>query len=1224
MSEARWNREQLAAIEHRGSTLLVAAAAGSGKTTVLVERLLRRITDPANPVDIDRFLVVTFTRAAAQEMRGKIARAITQAIARNPGSRHLRRQLSRLGRARITTIHSFCTALIREHFQQAGVSPDFRVADADECGVLRLRILDDLLEERYEDASGENKPFFALVDALSASRDDQRLVDVILECYDKLMAHPDPEAWSERMQTFAAELVAAEPMQTPYGQELCEQLGELCSELLIQYEESLELIADNPEFARYADLFAAEHRDICTLLQVIDGGNWDAVVQALDAVVMDRLPGLRGVDAELKKRIVLPRDLWKKEREKYTKRWFAVTSETIHEDSAAVLPVAQALLGLVRELYERYAQAKKKRRILDFNDLEQTALRLLTVSDGEGGLAPSELARAIGEELCEILVDEYQDTNGVQDALFASLSRNNLFMVGDMKQSIYRFRLADPLIFLEKYNTYPDYDTPDLPEDAPRRIILSRNYRSRPEVLDAVNGLFAKTMSPQMGELAYTEREYLNPGATYPDAEADHHTELCVLSGSDVRADDPDAEEEKLLMLEARYVAARIRQMHDEHYPVSEGDHTRPARWGDFAVLLRSFSGKAALFEQALAEAGIPSYSEASASLLDVPEVDAVLQLLYCIDNPRQDVALASVMRMPMYAFSAEELAAIRLRDRKIPYYEAVFLAADSTQEDVDTQPDAAVYVRASQKARRLMDQLSALRQEASNMPLGRFLWHVYTVTGLLTAYGAMKDGERRQQNLLALLEHARRFEQAGYRGLYRFVNLLRRMQEGRSGAAVPHTGGGDAVQIVSIHKSMGLEYPIVFVSGCACLFNEEDTRQAVLLHPKLGVGLKRREVERRIEYPTLAYNAIAARIRREQRSEELRVLYVAMTRAREKLIMTASVKDAYKYFEGLCADAHLCTPRALRADRNMLGWMAAALLDMPAMRMELASLYQLTPASPGETENHSWRFQIIDEQYAAAQAEEEAPVPEETRAGAQWLDEILAWRYPHPAAVELPSKLTATELKGRASDSELQENAQNLLEKPAKRHIRPHFITQQGLTAAERGTALHLAMQFADPAHCGSLRQVSEEIERLKNQQYLTAEQAEAVQPGRILRFWQSELGIRIRRASEVFRECKFSLLAPAKRFREDADEEDEILLQGVIDCYFKETDEQGRESLVVVDYKTDFVPDEGGARIMLERYRGQMEVYRYALEEMTGIPVKALYLYLFKTGEAVEVQES
>ena len=290
MSEARWNREQLAAIEHRGSTLLVAAAAGSGKTTVLVERLLRRITDPANPVDIDRFLVVTFTRAAAQEMRGKIARASTQAIAQNPGSRHLRRQLSRLGRARITTIHSFCTALIREHFQQAGVSPDFRVADADECGVLRLRILDDLLEERYEDASEENKPFFALVDALSASRDDQRLVDVILECYDKLMAHPDPEAWSERMQTFAAELVAAEPMQTPYGQELCEQLRELCSELLIQYEESLELIADNPEFARYADLFAAEHRDICTLLQVIDGGNWDAVVQALDAVVMDRLP----------------------------------------------------------------------------------------------------------------------------------------------------------------------------------------------------------------------------------------------------------------------------------------------------------------------------------------------------------------------------------------------------------------------------------------------------------------------------------------------------------------------------------------------------------------------------------------------------------------------------------------------------------------------------------------------------------------------------------------------------------------------------------------------------------------------------------------------------------------------------------------------------------------------------------------------------------------------
>jgi len=1222
MSEVRWNEGQLAAIEHRGSTLLVAAAAGSGKTAVLVERLLRRVTDPTDPVDIDRFLVVTFTRAAAQEMRGKIARAITQAIAKHPGNRHLRRQLSRLARAQITTIHSFCTSLIREYFQQADVSPDFRVADADECGVLRLRILDDLLEERYEDASDDNKPFFALVDALSASRDDQRLVDVILECYDKLMAHPDPTAWGKRMQAYACELVTAQPAQTPYGQELCAQLRELCTELTLQYEESLQLIRENPEFEKYGPTFVREHADLCRLLQVLDGGDWDAVVDALQAVEMERIPPVRKVDENLKKRITAPRDRWKKEREKFVGRLFAVTAGTVREDSAAVLPVAQTLLELVQQLYTRYGEAKRKRRILDFNDLEQTALRLLTISDAQGNLLPSELALSIGEGLCEILVDEYQDTNGVQDALFTALSRNNLFMVGDMKQSIYRFRLADPSIFLEKYSTYPDYNTPGLASDAPRRIILSRNYRSRPEVLDAVNGLFAKTMSPQMGELAYTEREYLNPGAVYPETAVDHLTELCLVSGADVRADNPEAEEEKLLMLEARYVAARIRRMHDEAYPVSDGETTRPAQWRDFAILLRSFSGKATLFEHALAQQGIPAYSEASASLLDTPEVDAVLQLLYCIDNPRQDVALASVMRMPMYAFSADELAAIRLRERKIPYYEAVFLAAQSTPEQWDAQPDPAVYARAAHKAARLMEQLSALRQEASNMPLGRFLWHVYTVTGLLAAYGAMRDGERRQQNLLALLEHARRFEQAGYRGLYRFVNLLRRMQEGRSSVAVPHTGGGDAVQIVSIHKSKGLEYPIVFVSGCACFFNEEDTRQAVLMHPKLGVGLKRREVERRIEYPTLAYNAIAARMRCEQRSEELRVLYVAMTRAREKLIMTASVKDAYKTLEGLCSDAYLCTPRSLRSGRNMLSWLLAALLSYPSVRATLAGMYELYPAVTGETDDHSWRFQIIDEQSPGqTQVTQEPDAPQET-APATWLDEMLAWQYPHLAATSLPSKLTATELKGSPRDAEVQENAETMLPRVPRQHTRPRFITRQGLTAAERGTALHLAMQFADPDHCDSLLRVNEEIERLYREQYLTKEQAEAVPPGRILRFWQSPLGARIRHAVETYRECKFSLLAPAKRFREEAGEEDEILLQGVIDCYFKETDEQGREYLVVVDYKTDYVPDGGGAQIMLERYRGQMETYRYALEEMTGIPVKQLYLYLFKTGEAVEVR--
>ncbi|MEA4824340.1 MAG: helicase-exonuclease AddAB subunit AddA [Clostridiaceae bacterium] len=1218
MSKPVWNDRQLAAIEARGSNLLVAAAAGSGKTAVLVERLLRRVTEDG--IDADRFLVVTFTRAAASEMLAKFTKRLTEAVAAAPDDRRLRRQLRRLSRAKVTTVHGFCASLLREHFQAVGLPPDFRVADETETAALRERALDELIDARYEAADPN---FLTLVDALAATRDDKRLVAVVRDACARMNAHPDPDAWARYTVRLAREAAENDPAATPYGEAMLSDARNRLRYHAARYASALAVIDRTPALTRYRDTVEGEAETIGALLICMDGVDWDAVRDSIGQVSFSRLPPVKNAPEEEKAQVAAVRDEWKKAAGTLRED-FPRDAASVMRDARAVLPVTDALMGLVIDFDAAYTDLKRRRGVVDFADLEHLTLRLLRDTSGN----PTALARELAGQYAEILVDEYQDTNAVQDAIFASLARDNLFMVGDMKQSIYRFRLADPAIFLEKYNTYPDAAA----DGMPRRVILSQNYRSRAEVLNAANRLFTKIMSPSLGELSYTEREYLNVGRTFPEVPVDSATELLLIGASGTGAaggadDAEDAEdvgdaEESLSRTEADYVACRIAAMVREGYPVAAKDGgTRPVGWGDFAILLRSFGPKVSDYAAALKNRGIPAVvTGETGDLFSTPEVGLVISLLTCVDNPRQDIALAAAMRAPMFAFTADELVAVRVA-REGTFWEAVFSAEEAAREcaenpdgaDSAVHPEPSVFIRAANKAREMLDTLETLRKAAETMPLGRFLWHMATKLEIFSYVAAMDNAAVRLENLYTLFSYAYRYENAGYRGLYRFLRQLKVLAERGTG---PETAGdmgeSGAVRLMSVHKSKGLQFPVVFLCGCGGRFNGEIRRAPVLLHPKLGLGLRRRETRQRVEYPTLAQNAIRKVLWREQLSEEMRVLYVAMTRAEEKLILTAAVRDPARTlatYRGY-TDALSCSPRALANESGMLGWLLRALL--PEVGVD------------GRTQDGDWLIGIAAD--IAEPAIQDAPdirpdiLPD-------WSGDALDWTYPYGDATRIPSKLTATELARGLPDWDDAEELPALREsvfkipgenagaEPARQWTRPQFIGKRGLSPAERGTALHLAMQFCRYERVLTRFDCQMELARLAEEDYLTQEQADAVDPDKILRFFHSPLGERLRRSADIKREFKFSLPVSPTIYTEGPsalkkpEGDDAILLQGVLDCCFLENG-----AYVIVDFKTDAATDKARA---LARYKPQLTAYAHALTRITGKPVRECVLYLFSTGE-------
>ena len=1205
--------EQRAAVEDRGGTLLVSAAAGSGKTRVLVERLMDYVSQGH---DIDEFLVITFTNAAAAELRGRIAGALSGHLALEPRNGHLRKQTTLVYKAKICTIDAFCVDLLRECGHLAGVDADFRICDEAEGAARRAAALETVLEERYSHM--EDYPGFRdLAEALAGDRDDQTLADAVLDIHARIQAHPDPMGWLEERRGDFDLPPTAKPEDTAWGRLLLEDAARTAAYWANALEEAGRLAAgDDVVFANYGPGLELAASDLLAFAASCRMG-WDSAA-ACD-VRFPKAGAKRNGDIVLRDRVKAVWNGCKKQVSALLDR-FSLPTQAVLEDLRAVGAPMSALLETVAAFDTAY-KAEKGHRLLDFADAEHLAVSLLVGEDG----APTPLALEWRERFTEIMVDEYQDTNAAQNALFDALSKNgrNLFLVGDVKQSIYRFRLADPTIFLAKYDAFPP--AAEAGEGQPRKLTLSRNFRSRPEVLSGVNYLFRGILSRQFGEIDYDDDQALFPGG--PDVGFDPAcaVELNALDLASLGTEADDEEEGTSKDLaEARAVAKRLRELHDSGFSVDGENGPRHVAWEDMAVLLRAIDPLLHLYAAAFAEQGIPWTSDKGENPFDTTEVHTALGYLQIVDNPRQDVALLAVLRSPVWGFTPDRLAYLRAGGSG-DLYDAL-LAGEGRGE-----ADCAAF----------LTELRTLRAQAGERSSHRFLWYLYERTGMLGIFGAMEGGERRRENLLALYDCAQRFEAGGHKGLFGFLSHMARVlengvkldhprQEGRPGL------GGGGVRLMSIHRSKGLEFPVVLVPGLGRKFHDKDLQKPILFHTGLGLGPKRVDRTRMLRSPTLARDALTLALKRENRAEELRLLYVAMTRAQKKLILFTTLNGRMDKVVRLAEDAAYPVPPPMLFAGSSVGvWVLLAALCRP----DAGALHDLagrTPAAFAARTGYPWDIRTLSagdyekppDRARKPAAEAGAEVPQ---ADMSALVPRFAWVYPHADQVGLPSKLTATQLKGRVRDQEAAEGAgrqwrpsntdraegetaQPVVRRPL---TRPRFAAEErGLTPAQRGTALHLVMQLADPDRAATPAGARAEAERLVQGGWLTPQQGESVNTAWVSHFWSSPLGQEARSAVRMEREFKFSLLVPASRYFPQGSEGEEVLLQGVVDCWFQNPD----GTVTVVDFKTDAVTEDRLAE-RAESYRPQLEAYAGVLAQVLGAEVSRRSLWFFRLGRAAEI---
>ena len=1179
MADVQLTPQQAQAVTNRGGSLLVSAAAGSGKTKVLVERVFSYLTE--EHCHIDDFLIITFTRAAAAELRSKLASELAKRVAQSPEDEHLRRQMFRVYQADIKTVDGFCASLLREHVhllepvEGHSLTPDFRILDESEASLLKEKALEQALESFYQRIEQGDEGCASLAATLGFGRDDRALAVLVPELHGKLQSHPYPAAWLEK----AAESWKHLPPRlgdSVYGRAVMEDTVRRALYWAGRLERAAEQMDGcQPVYDAYADRFldaAAQLRQYEAAAQE----GWDAMGRV--QVVFRRMGTVRGDEYAQEKnaaRAVLEK--CRKAVGKLSAPYETAEAELLG-DMQAIAPAMEALLALTEDFDRRFRAEKVRRNAMDFSDQEHYAVQLLSRPDG----TPTELGEQVSLRYREIMVDEYQDTNEVQNCIFRAVSRQgeNIFAVGDVKQSIYRFRLAEPGIFLEKYRTYAPAE--QAAPGQPRRMVLSRNFRSRREVLDATNFVFGAIMSREMGELDYTEEQQLHPGADYPEAEG-RETEFHYLSVEDT----PEQRFDRAAA-EAQFVARRVRRLLEEKYPVRGADGSmRPVEPEDIVILMRSPASRMAVFSAALEREGIPCDGGESEDFFAAMEIAVVLSLLEVVDNPRQDVPLIAVLRSPLVGMSADRLAAIRAVQQEGDYYEALRL-----------EP--------GEDAQAFLTLLDELRQAGREMSADKLLWYIYDRCHVMAIFGAMEDGAARQARLTALYDYVRRLVQSGRTGLFDCVSHLRQLLEKGDAPVVTAAKAAGGVRIMSVHKSKGLEFPVVILADLCRAFNRQDMDRPVLVHPQLGVGAERVEVERRLRYDTISKTALALVLEREAKAEELRILYVAMTRAQEKLIMVCSRKNPEKHLRELCALTELPVPPEAVSGADCPGdWLVLALMNT----YQAADFHRFTGVRPPELREApaglTVRLHRID-----GEEEEQQEVTAADSAAVETPDVLpdeaaLAFAYGHGAATVTPTKVTATQLKGRAIDEEIAEGA--LPRRWESVPEKPRFLQEkQGLTGAERGTAMHLVMQFLPldtPPEPAAVRALAE---TLTARRLLTPEQAAALDVPALARFLSSPLAARIRAAKQVWREYRFSLLTDAGLY-DPAAAGEEMLLQGVADCVFETAD-----GLTVVDFKTDRVTAEEAPR-RAEVYRTQLNAYAGALAKILQKPVTERVLYFF-----------
>ena len=1161
--------QQRQAVYDRGGKLLVSAAAGSGKTKVLVDRLLTYLTDEMDPANLDEFLIITYTKAAASELRGKIAAKLTERIAKEPENRHLQKQMQRLFLTKISTVHGFCGDLLREYAYRLDLPADFRVADENECRELRENVLKDLLDRAY--AQEDNGDFYAFVDTQGLGRDDRLIPQIIEQVYDSARCHLDPQGWLEGCLAASDVQEISDASETLWGKYLLEDLWQY---LDCQIRVMETCVSDMERSGGLEKQILNYQETLQQLRQLRSAETWDDTVKNSNLTYSRLVFPKKDVDLELIDRVKAARKACKEGMEKKLQS-FTDDSAQILRDLQQSAAGIRGLVTLVHQFEQDYYALKRSRRVLDFSDLEHKTLELLL---GRSRSGPTAAATEIGRRYREILVDEYQDSNGVQDAIFDALTREkqNCFLVGDVKQSIYQFRLADPGIFLQKYHNYVPAE-----EASPRqgrKVLLSHNFRSGPEIIEAVNQVFCTCMHPETGGLYYGEAEALHEGIPHsalPDPAVELHT-IEV--------------QKEAYPEEAAFVAERIDTMLRNGTLVRDGEDFRPVEPEDIVILLRSPGSAGRYFQQALEARGIRCTTGGSTNLLQTEEIRTLRSFLQAIVNPRLDIPLLSVLASPLFGFTANDLAAFRAGKKKMPLYDAL-LESDSL------------------KAVHFLSVLSQLRRDARMNTLTCLLERCYHLTRLDSIYGSMPGGEARRGNLQAFYKIAADFENGALRDLNQFLDHLTAMEE--SGLVVSGAAPSGCVTIMSIHKSKGLEFPVVFLSNLSRVFNQESSRAQVLCDKELGLGLSIADPVNRVRYPSIAKRAIGVKMRAESVSEEVRVLYVAMTRARDRLIMTYAQKNPESNLQQKTQRYDFDNGELLCRSAVCLGdWVV-----LEAMQHREAGDLHATGGRPGETRlgMYPWKMTVgrapavLEE--SAVQEEESLTVSLEIQ---NRLKEALSVQYAHLSATTAPSKQTATDRKGRQKDDEAAEGTQTP-KNTVRTWRQPTFLSQQPQGRAY-GNAIHHVMQYICYENCGTEVQIRQEVERLVRQGFLKGDEADLVNISKIAAFFASEIGTKLRKGVAHLREFKFSILDDACHYG-DGLEGEKVLLQGVVDCALLEAD-----GITVVDFKTDAVTEDSLA-YAVERYRPQIQTYGEALRRIYEMPVKAQYLYFFRLNRFVKI---
>ncbi|MBR3672962.1 MAG: helicase-exonuclease AddAB subunit AddA [Clostridia bacterium] len=1194
---------------------------GSGKTAVLVERIINKVIN--DKVDIDKILIVTFTSAAASEMRERILEAIYKKIEEDPSNTDLQRQIILLNKANISTIHSFCLDVIRNNFYEIDASANFRVADSAEVELLKQEIIDDLFEEKYV---SEDKSFEKLLNIYTNYRGDENLRQLILNIYRFIQSSPFPEKWlNDQVEKFnLKDKLENDFSETKWGEILLENFKEELIDSILKLKQVQKNLARFEELAKYQ---AVIENDIANLENLENNSNlWESAYNSAITLAWAKWPSDRKITLEIKDQAKDIRDSVKKKVASTIDKYLIYNSKQANSDIYEMYDALSSIKELVIEFTNKFAAKKKEKNIVDFNDIEHFALNILVKIDENGEITETDVAKKYKEKFEEIAIDEYQDSNLVQENILKSVSKgNNIFMVGDVKQSIYKFRQARPELFLEKYKKY---NVKGEEIDKGLKIQLFKNFRSRENILDLTNLIFENIMSEKLGDICYNENEYLNYGANYPEPEGvpGEYAGIAELNIIDLKApeidiykdeDDAQSEEEQVpeseervedVVLEAKYVAKKIKELIDSDYIVYDRKKGyRKITYKDIVVLLRSTKISAPIFEKEISNLNMPVFSDISSEYLESMEIQTIMCLLKVIDNPMQDIPLVTVLRSSIGGFTDNELVEIRGNEKNISFYESLKNKYESLNGVTDDKLNDL-----KDKIEIFLNNLKKWQNEEKYMALDELIWQIYSDTNFYNYVTLLPNGGLRQANLKILFERAKQYESASFKGLFNFINFIDKLHSnsGDLSAAKLIGENEDVIRIMSIHKSKGLEFPVVFLSCTGKQFNLQDLNENIILHQDLGFGPKYINSDMRIEYTTLAKEAIRLKTKVETLSEEMRVLYVALTRAKEKLIITGISKDVQKSLkekEDLIQmyknDCNEINHVLLKKYKSYLDW------------IELVYFNNIEKINDYMNVNIIKKTDLIKELNQDEIVDEEENLITKLNKRANELDKenirelskSLKWKYNYIESSVIPTKTSVTKLKEAENEKIISiEELEGQSEESKFAVARPQFLNEDvQITSAQKGTLMHLCFQKLDEHKEYTKEMIQKLVDDLVYRKIITKLEAEAINTYKLYSYTKSELFKQLKNAKKVYKEQPFYISLKADEVYGN-DAKDNILVQGIIDLYFINQDDE----VVLVDYKTDYV-EKGKEDELVKKYEKQLEIYKKALEQALEKNVDKCYIY-------------